>query len=200
MHAKSLQSCLTLCNSMDCHPPGFLSMGFSRQEHWSGFPCPPPGNLHDPGIKTGSLRFPTLAGEFFTTSTTWEVHYCCSVAHSCPSLCDPMDCRTPGFPVYYQLPELSQTHVHWVGYAIQPSHLCCSLLLLPSIFPSIRIFSNESVLLIRWPKYYSFSFISVIPMNIQDWFPLGWTDLISLLSKGLSYKPIYTHIYDFIGI
>ena len=60
------------------------------------------------------------------------------------------------------------------------------LLLLPSIFPSIRIFSNESVLHIRWPKYWSFSFALVLPMNIQDWFPLGLTDWISLQSKGLS--------------
>ena len=60
------------------------------------------------------------------------------------------------------------------------------LLLLPSIFPSIRVFSNESVLRIRWPKYWSFSFTSVLPMNIQEWFPLELTDLISLLSKGLS--------------
>ena len=60
------------------------------------------------------------------------------------------------------------------------------LLLLPSIFPSIRVLSNESVLRIRWPKYWSFASVSVLPMNIQDWCPLGWTDWISLMSKGLS--------------
>ena len=69
--------------------------------------------------------------------------------------------------------------------------LCCPLLLLPSIFPSIRIFSNESLLCIRWWNYWSFSFIrteysSVLPMNIQDWFPLGLTGCISLQPKGLS--------------
>ena len=65
--------------------------------------------------------------------------------------------------------------------------LCCSLLLLPAIFPSIRVFFNESVLPIRWPKYWSFSF-SISPSNEgnQDWFPLGWTGWISLLSKGLT--------------
>ena len=63
--------------------------------------------------------------------------------------------------------------------------LCCPLLL-PSIFPNIRIFSNESVLHIRWPKYWSFSFSISLPINIQDWFPLGWTDWIPLKSKGLS--------------
>ena len=63
--------------------------------------------------------------------------------------------------------------------------LCCPLLLLPPILPSIRVFSNESTLHIRWPKYWSFSFIS-LPMNSQDWSPLGWTGWISLQSKGLS--------------
>ena len=64
--------------------------------------------------------------------------------------------------------------------------LCRPLLFPPSILPSIRVFSNESVFRIRWPKYWSFSFSIFLPMNIQDWFPLGWTGLISLQSKGLS--------------
>ena len=79
-----------------------------------------------------------------------------SVAQLCLTLCDPMDCSMPGLPVHHQLAEFTQTHVHRVGDAIQPSHLCRPLLLLPSIFSSIRVFSNESVLHIRWPKYQSF--------------------------------------------
>ena len=63
--SKSLQSCSTLCDPMDCSPPG--SMGFSRQEYWSGLPSPPPGDLPDPGMKPASLRSPALAGGFFTT-------------------------------------------------------------------------------------------------------------------------------------
>ena len=78
-----------------------------------------------------------------------------SAAKSYPTFCDHMDCSMPGFPVPHQLPELTQTHVHWVSDAIQPSHP--SLVLLLSIFPGIRIFSNESALCIRWPKYWSFS-------------------------------------------
>ena len=70
-----------------------------------------------------------------------------------------MDCSTPGLPVHHKLPEFTQTHVHWVSDAIQ-SILCHPLLFPPSIFPSIRVFSNESVLPIRWPKYGSFSFSS----------------------------------------
>ena len=83
-----------------------------------------------------------------------------SVTQSCPTSCNPMDCSTPGFPVHHQLLELTQTHVHRV---VMPSnHLifCCPLLFLPSIFPSIRVFSSESTLRIRWPEYWSFSFVS----------------------------------------
>ena len=72
--------------------------------------------------------------------------------------------------------------------------LCLSLLLLPSVFQSIRVFSNESTLHIRWPKYWSFSFSRVLPINTQDWFPLGLSGLISLLSKGLSRVPSWWHM------
>ena len=67
MHAKSLQSCLTLCNPMDLVHQAPLSMGFSKQEHWSELPCPPPGYLPDPGIELASLTSPASAGRFFTT-------------------------------------------------------------------------------------------------------------------------------------
>ena len=108
-----------------------------------------------------------------------------SVAQSCPTLCHPMDCSTPGYPIHYQLPEFTQTHVHWVSDAIQPSHPLSSPSLLPSIFPSIRIFSAESVLCISGQSVGVSSSTSVLPMNIQDWFPLRWTGWISLQSKGL---------------
>ena len=101
---------------------------------------------------------------------------CCSVTQSCPALWDPMDCSTPGFPVFHHLPELAQTHVHWVSDAIQPS----GPLSTPSppaytTFPSIRVLSNESILRIRWPKYWSFSispsseYSRLISFRI-DWF------------------------------
>ena len=71
MHAKSLQSCLTLCDPMDFSPPGSSVLGFSRQEYWSGMPCPPPGDLPNSGIETTSLMSPALAGGFFTTRLPW---------------------------------------------------------------------------------------------------------------------------------
>ena len=92
-------------------------------------------------------------------------------------LCDPMNCSTPGLSVHHQVPEFTQTHVHRVGDAIQPSVLCRPLLLLPSIFPSIRVFLNKSALCSRWPKYWSFSYSpsneysGLISFRI-DWFGL----------------------------
>ena len=97
-----------------------------------------------------------------------------------------MDYSTSGLTVHGQLPEFTQIHVHWVSDAIQPSHPCHSLLFLNSVFPSIRVFSNESVLLhMRCQTMGVSASASVLPMNIQDWFPFGWTGLISLQSKGL---------------
>ena len=99
----------------------------------------------------------------------------------CPTLCNPMDCSMPGFPVlHYHLPKFARTRVHLVGDAIQ-NHLICHLLL-SSVFPSIRVFSNESALHIRWPVYWSFSFSiglsnecsALISLRI-DWFDLKKT-------------------------
>ena len=90
-----------------------------------------------------------------------------------------MDCSMPGFHDLHHLPELAQTYVHWIDDVIQPSCPLFSLLLLPSIFLSIRVFSNESVLRIRCPKYWSFSSALILPLNIKDWFPSGLTGLIS---------------------
>ena len=120
---------------------------------------------------------------------------------SCLTLCDPTDCSTPGFPVHHQLPEPTQTHVHWISDAVNHLILCCPLLLLPSVFPSIRVFSSESVLRIRWPKDWTLASAAVLPMNIQDWFPLGSTGWISLQSKGLSrvFSNTTVQKYQFFG-
>ena len=107
----------------------------------------------------------------------WPTHQFSSVTQSCPTLWDPMNCSTPGFPVHHQLPELTQTHVHQVGDAIQPSHPLYPLLILPSIFLSIGVFSNESVLHIRWPKYWSFSFSPSNDYLGLISFRMDWLDL-----------------------
>ena len=103
-----------------------------------------------------------------------------------------MDCSLPGFSVHHQLPELAQTHVHRVSDAIQPSHPLLSLFLLPSIFPSIRVIFSESVLCIRWPKYWSFSF-SISPSNEYSGlisFRIDWFDL--LVVQG-ALKSLFQH-------
>ena len=105
-----------------------------------------------------------------------------SVAQSCPTLCNPMDCSTPGLPVHHKLLELAQTHVHWVGDAIQPSHPLSSLS--PPIFnlPGIRVFSKKLVLRIGWPKYWSFSF-SISPSNEYSgliFLRIDWFDLLAV--------------------
>ena len=110
-----------------------------------------------------------------------------AVAQSCPTLCDPMNCSTPGLPVHHQLLESTQTHVHWVSDAIQPSHPLSS----PSP-PALNLSQHQG--LFKWvcclhqvAKSIGVSAsTSVLPMNTQDWSPLGWTSWISLQSKGFS--------------
>ena len=105
------------------------------------------------------------------------------IAQSCLTLCNLMDCSMPGFPVLHHLLEFAQTYVYWVGDAIQPSH---PLLLLPSNIRSIRVFSNESFFTSGGQSIGVSASASVLPMNIQGWFPLGLTGEISLQSKRLS--------------
>ena len=111
--------------------------------------------------------------------TTSSVQFS-SVTQSCPTVCNPMDCSMPGFPALHYLPEFTQTHVHWVDDATTISSSCQPLLLLPSTFPSIRVFSNESALHIRWPKYWSFS---ISPSNEYSGlisFRIDWFDLLAV--------------------
>ena len=130
-----------------------------------------------------------------------------SVPQSYPTLCDPMDCSMPGFPVHHQLSEFTHTHVHWVGDAIQPSHPLSS----PSP-PALnllqhQVFSNESALRIRWPKCWSFTF-NISPSNEHPGlisFRMDWLDLLatqgtlkSLLQHHSSKASIFRHSAFFI--
>ena len=112
----------------------------------------------------------------------WAVLQFSSVAQSCLTLWDPMNYSTPGLPVHHQLLEFTQTHVLWVGDAIQPYHHLSSLLLLPSIFVGIRVFSNGSALRIRGPNYWSFSF-NISPSKEHPGlisFRMNWLDLLAV--------------------
>ena len=139
-----------------------------------------------------------------------------SVAQSCPTLCDPMNRSTPGIPVHHQFPEFTQTHVHRVGDAIQSSHPLSSPYPAAPIPPSIRVFSNESTLRMRWPKYWSFSF-NISPSKEHPGlisFRMDWLDLLavqgtqessptpqfkSINSSALSFlhSPTLTSIHDY---
>ena len=155
---------------LDQVPTGWpLGSMCSRQwiHRWKG--------IGPPNSTTGVLPNQELLHWIVTRS-------CCgSVAQWCPTLCN------LGFAVLHYLPEFVQAHIHWVSDAIQPFILCLPLLLLPSIFPSIRDFSSESALPIRWPKYWSFSF-SISPFSEYSGltsFRADWFD--SLQSKGFSW-------------
>ena len=115
---------------------------------------------------------------------------CCtqfsSVSQSCPTLWDPIDCSTPGLPVYHQLPEFTQTHVHWACDAIQPSYPVIPFSSCLQSFPASRSFQMGQFFASSGQSIGVSASASVLPMAIQDWSPLGWTGWISLQSKGLS--------------
>ena len=183
-------------------PP--LSKEFYRKEYWSGQPFPSLGDLPELRTEPRSLASPALEGGFFTDvppgkppnyHMTQQSHYWSYTlaydhipSHSVTSnSLLPIDCSMPGSSVHHQLPEFIETHVHWVGNAIQPSH--------PLLSPFPLTFNlSQHQGLFQWvsslhqvAKVLDFSAsASVIPMNIQGWFPLGWTGWISLQSKGLS--------------
>ena len=145
----------------------------------------------------------------------WTIQFS-SVTQSCPTLGNPMNCSTPGLQVPHQLPEFTQTHVHRVGDATCHLILCHPLFLLPSIFPSIRVFSSESTLRMKWPKYWSFSFSMIPSKKIPGLisFRMDWLDLLtvqgtlksllqhhssSINSLALSFlhSPTLTSIHDY---
>ena len=109
-----------------------------------------------PFLRTSFMESLTVSPDLVLT---FPIFCCCSVFQLCPTVCDAMDCSTPGFHVLHYIPEFAQTHIHWVNDAIhQSSPLSPPSPPDTSIFPSIRIFSNDLALCIRWPKFWSFSF------------------------------------------
>ena len=128
-------------------------------------------------FKFVSQCFVVYSACFLTPSVQFS-----SITQSCLTLYDPMGYSMPGFPVHHQLPEFTQTQVHRFGDAIQPPHRLSSPFPPPSIFPSIRVFSSESLLHISWPKYWSFSF-SISPSNEYSGlisFRIDWLDLLAV--------------------
>ena len=116
-------------------------------------------------------------------------------------LCNPMDCSTPGFPVLHHLPEFAQTHVHWLGDAIQPSHPVLPFSSCLQSFPPSGSFPMTQLFTSGGQSIGASASAPVLPMNIKGWFPLGLTGLISLLSKGLSrvFSSTTVQRYQFFG-
>ena len=187
VHAKLLQSCPALCDPMDCSPRDSSVHGILQARILEWVPCPPPGHLSYSGIQPKSLMFLALPGGFFITSATWEPHMNPIVADQLVSCVQIF--VTPWIAACQACLSLtiSQSLLKFKSIeSVMPSnHLIFyhRLFLLPSIFPSIRVFSSESALCIRWPKYWSFSFI-MNPSNKYLGlisFRINWLDRLAVL-------------------
>ena len=142
---------------------------------FSAFSCKITQLLNSPQIIHGIPR------------SSLRTSFCSSVTKSCPTLCNPMDCSMPGFPVLHYLPEFAQTHVHWVSDILQSSSVT-PFFSCPQSFPASessplsQFFASGGQSIGVWAS----ALASVLPVNIQSWSPLGWANWISLQSKGLS--------------
>ena len=149
----SLQLCLTPCDLTDCISPDSSVHGIHQARILEWVTMTSSRGSSPAKDRTQAHVSPTLADRFLTTNPTWEAlnlrPCCCSVSPSFLTLCDLMDCSTPGFPALHHVPKLAQTYI--IESVVPSNHLilCRPPLLLPSIFSSIRVFSNESALGIR---------------------------------------------------
>ena len=158
------------------HPPGSSVHGISRQQYWNGSPFPSPGDLPNWEKCAPQIHSCSTAGEFlplsYEGSPGRRVKSVVSLPQLCPTLCNPMDCSTPGFPVHHQLPEFTQTHVHRVGDAIQPFHPLSS----PS-FPAFDLSQHHG--LFQWVSS-SHQVAKVLELQLQHQF-FQWTPRTDLL-------------------
>ena len=132
-----------------------------------------------------SLKHSVKNSKFIWNPSADNIHYSVQSLGRV-RLCDPMNCSMPGLPVHHQLMEFTQMHVHWVSDAIQPSHPLIPFSSCPQSFPSSGSFQMSQLFTSGGQSIGISASASVLPMYIQDWFPLGWTGWISLQSKGLS--------------
>ena len=181
MLPKLPQSYLTLCNPMDCTLPGSSAHGILRARILEWFPISFSGRSSQPRDWTCISWFSCIGRQVlyhYEASSVQSVSRVRTFVIPWPAACQSSLSITNSQSLLKLLSiELVMPSNHLI--------LCCRLLLPPSVFSSIRVFSSEWVLHVRWPKYWSFSFSIILPMNIKDWFHLGWTGWISLLSKGL---------------
>jgi len=164
-------------------------MRFSRQDYWSGLSCPPPEDLPNPGIKPTSLMSLALGSRFFTINATWEApHPCFSSVQSLSRVQLFVTPWTGAHQASLSITSFrSLLKLKSIELVMPSNHLilCHPLLLLPSVFPSIRVFSNESVLHIRWPEHWSFSF-SISSSSVHVLHP--WISVIKFL---FDFSPVH---------
>ena len=197
VHTKSHP---TLCDPMDCSQPNSSIHGIlqARKLDWVALPSSmgssQPRDRNFISYVSCISRQVFFYHQYHNGSTHFggdSVQFSL-VTQSCPTLCDPMDCRMPGFPVHYQLLEPAQTHVHRVGDASYHLILYSPLLLQPSIFPSIRVFSSESVLCITWPEYWHINFSISTSSEYSGLisFRMDWLDLFEVQG---AFKSLLQH-------
>ena len=161
----------------------------TREKNHCFPPPPPPQNK-----QTNKQTKTEVSNKIRTHKKILLTHICqkivsfqfSSVTQSCPSLCDSMNCCTPGLPVHHQLPEFTQIHVHWIGDAIQTSHPVVPFSSCPQSLPASGSFPMSHLFASGVQSIGVSASISVFSMNTQDWSPLGWTGWIFLQSKRLS--------------
>ena len=184
-----LQSFLTLCNPVDYSPPGSSVHGILQARIQNGQLFPSLGDLPNPGIEPG---YPSLQVDSLPSETPIQFS---SAAQSCPTLFDPMDCSMPSFLVHH--PAQSLFKLMSIELVMPSNHhiFCYPLLLLTSNFPSIRVFSSESVFHIRWPKYWTFGFrineyLGLISFRI-DWFDQGRPHILKTLNEAQQNEKLF---------
>ena len=182
----------------------WTDLGLLGKIHWFSMPSTVYICLHFCGLTACGILVPQSEMELTSLVLKTLSHdYCCSVTKLCPALCNSMDWSTPGFPVFHYLPEFAQTHVHWVGDTIQPSHpLLPPFSSRPQSFPASRSFPRSRLFTSGGQSIGASAAASVLPINIQGWFPFGLIGLISLLSKGLprDFSRIIVQKHQFFGI
>ena len=179
-----------------------LSMGFPSQEYWRLLPFPPPGYLSDLGITPASLKSPALVSGFFTLPLAppgkplYE-----AVVQSCLTLCDPMNCSTPGFHVLHYLLEFAQIHIHWVGDAIQLSSSVAPFSSCLQSFPASRSFT-VSRFLYQVPKVLELQ-LSISPSNEYSGlisFKTDWFDLLAVQGTLESHLQYHNYLVKGLNI
>ena len=176
-------------SNLDCSTPGSSVQYHSCDDQTYFYSCVYENkNI----LKEIHFKFQFFRLSFDSISITY-ISSVSSVAQACPTPCDPMNRSTPGLPAHHHLPEFTQTHVHQVSDAISHLILGRPLLLLTPIPPSIRVFSNESTLHMRWPKYSSFSFSIIPSKEIPGMisFRMDWLDLLAV--QGTLKSPLQHH-------